>query len=394
MLTVEQLNRVTMAAMYDEPPKAYGLPNTDEVRDAIDETRAWLDANPGVAIDMVNEWPEASDELMNALYRDPPEVKAAGGVDRNRGGAEELREYWVRGEGAAKIQWGTPGDFKRCVALLEEHMPGRAEGYCANRHHDAVGSWPGDHKELNYTPVETKREFTTAQRERRAESGSALPDGSFPISNREDLANAIQAYGRAKDKEKARRHIIARARALNAVSMLPDSWDVEKSTPCKGCGETKAKDEFQAAGSKPKFDEEAHPRHGSGGPTGGRFKEKDAGEEGGQDNKELDQRGTRPHPGTGGPDDGWWHPQGHDPRAAASPPQNDGRDRVGDRPATPTGISQAVARLGRRRPGTDAVLHRRHDRGRPLPGSAGTVKAAVREMRDGLKDDDEKKDEE
>ena len=67
----------------------------------------------------------------------------AGGPDRNRGGAEKLRRYWTHGAGAAKIAWGTPGDFKRCVALLEEHMPGRAEGYCANRHKEATGGWPG-----------------------------------------------------------------------------------------------------------------------------------------------------------------------------------------------------------------------------------------------------------
>lgn len=74
------------------------------------------------------------------------DIKAAeGGADRNRGQAERLRRYWERGEGAAKIGWGTPGDFDRCVALLEEHMPGRAKGYCNLRHHGATGEWPGEH---------------------------------------------------------------------------------------------------------------------------------------------------------------------------------------------------------------------------------------------------------
>lgn len=74
-----------------------------------------------------------------------PEVKAEGGADRNQGNAEELREYWVRGEGAAKIRWGTPGDFRRCVRQLSKHMtPENAKGYCANRHKEATGMWPGD----------------------------------------------------------------------------------------------------------------------------------------------------------------------------------------------------------------------------------------------------------
>ena len=70
------------------------------------------------------------------------EVKA-GGIDRNRGNAEQLRRYWTHGEGAQKIRWGVPGDFKRCVALVSKHMPGRAEGYCALRHKEATGGWPG-----------------------------------------------------------------------------------------------------------------------------------------------------------------------------------------------------------------------------------------------------------
>ena len=62
------------------------------------------------------------------------------------GDAERLRAYWLRGEGAIKIAWGTPGDFTRCVALLDKHMPGQAEGYCANLHHAATGMWPGDRR--------------------------------------------------------------------------------------------------------------------------------------------------------------------------------------------------------------------------------------------------------
>lgn len=73
-----------------------------------------------------------------------------------------------------------------------------------------------------------KREFDAAARRRAAESGVAMPDGSFPIANRNDLANAIQSIGRASDYDKAKRHIISRARALNAISMLPEDWGVKK----------------------------------------------------------------------------------------------------------------------------------------------------------------------
>lgn len=70
---------------------------------------------------------------------------AAGGLDRNRGNAEKLRRYWTRGEGAAKIRWGTPGDWKRCVKHLAKYLGPRAKGYCQLRHKDALGYYTATH---------------------------------------------------------------------------------------------------------------------------------------------------------------------------------------------------------------------------------------------------------
>ncbi|MER6830958.1 2'-5' RNA ligase family protein [Streptosporangium sp. NPDC000563] len=76
-----------------------------------------------------------------------------GGADRNRGNAEDLRHWFVRGEGAARIVWGTPGDFDRCVAIASKHMTSeQAKGYCNLRHHEATGTYPGQgHKADPYT---------------------------------------------------------------------------------------------------------------------------------------------------------------------------------------------------------------------------------------------------
>ncbi|MEU1355301.1 2'-5' RNA ligase family protein [Streptomyces cinnamoneus] len=74
------------------------------------------------------------------------EAKAAGGLDKNRGDAEQLRHWYVRGEGAAQIAWGTAGDFDRCVTIAGRHMsPDKAKGYCNLRHHDATGAYPATH---------------------------------------------------------------------------------------------------------------------------------------------------------------------------------------------------------------------------------------------------------
>lgn len=63
------------------------------------------------------------------------------------------------------------------------------------------------------------------QPEKVADGGGALSDGSFPIKKAADLDGAVKAYDRAKDKEVAKAHIIARAKALSATDKLPTDWE-------------------------------------------------------------------------------------------------------------------------------------------------------------------------
>lgn len=59
------------------------------------------------------------------------------------GGGHNLRNYWVRGEGAAKIRWGTDGSFARCVAQLSSEVK-NPQGLCAEYHKAATGEWPAE----------------------------------------------------------------------------------------------------------------------------------------------------------------------------------------------------------------------------------------------------------
>ncbi len=74
-----------------------------------------------------------------------------------------------------------------------------------------------------------KRTFTSDERKRLASRGQAESDGSYPIANKGDLKNAVQAFGRSKNKGKTKAHIISRAKALGATSMLPEGWNVSKA---------------------------------------------------------------------------------------------------------------------------------------------------------------------
>ena len=91
---------------------------------------------------------------------------SAGGLDRNRGNAESLRRYWTSGKGAAKIRWGTPGDWTRCVRQLSKYMGVRAKGYCQLRHKEATGVYtgsrlnPGENSSSYSTMFASEEEFT------------------------------------------------------------------------------------------------------------------------------------------------------------------------------------------------------------------------------------------
>lgn len=61
----------------------------------------------------------------------------------SRGNAETLRRYWSTGKGAAKIRWGTPGDWTRCNRLLSKYMGARAKGYCQLLHKRNTGVYTG-----------------------------------------------------------------------------------------------------------------------------------------------------------------------------------------------------------------------------------------------------------
>lgn len=64
---------------------------------------------------------------------------------KNRGNAATLRRYWESGPGAARVRWGQPGDWSRCVRQVSRFMGGRAKGYCQLRHIAATGTTTSAH---------------------------------------------------------------------------------------------------------------------------------------------------------------------------------------------------------------------------------------------------------
>lgn len=101
-----------------------------------------------------------------------------------------------------------------------------------------------------------KRDFSDEKRQELADKGHAMPDGSFPIENKEDLKNAVAAFGRAKDPAAAKAHIIARAKALSCTDELPKDW-VDSTKKSEGGDDDAEKDAAGAAlAAKKKKEEE------------------------------------------------------------------------------------------------------------------------------------------
>lgn len=71
-------------------------------------------------------------------------MASTGGTERHPADTERLMEYWAHGPGSAKLQWGTPGDYDRCLVALGKYVPPQeVHGLCQNLHIRATGAPAG-----------------------------------------------------------------------------------------------------------------------------------------------------------------------------------------------------------------------------------------------------------
>lgn len=109
-----------------------------------DPGRRWARSILG---DVEKSMSEEDDEIDLILTMDDEDLRLFeqyADVMEKRGNPEALRDYW-RGGGKGKISWGAGGDFTSCVAAVGKYMTSeQAKGYCAIRHREVTGMWPGD----------------------------------------------------------------------------------------------------------------------------------------------------------------------------------------------------------------------------------------------------------
>lgn len=126
----------------------------------------------------------------------------------------QLKRYWLLGEGAAKIRWGTPGSFERCVRNLRDDFPQDTEGLCANLYHEATGKWPGADNASEHTSAMIALVPTEADAARLAlsEEGSEAAD---------QLHLTLFYLGEAADWSEASQADLVRRMRIHAESLRP-----------------------------------------------------------------------------------------------------------------------------------------------------------------------------
>jgi DNA-binding ferritin-like protein len=93
----------------------------------------------------------------------------------------------------------------------------------------AMISSGAEHNFEAFSALTELAKFTKEEREELAKEGKAMPDGSYPIRNEEDLKNAVSTYGLGKSAKKdIRAHIIKRAKELNKEDLIPENWMSKK----------------------------------------------------------------------------------------------------------------------------------------------------------------------
>lgn len=139
------------------------------------------------------------DQLIPLADIAPGKTEDGPGWLTNYEDTDRLRDWWASAESG--VQWGVPGDFNRCRAKAAEYVkPQYVSGFCANRHYDALGKWPGremsaaDTLQLTEAPAEVLNLVASAAYATKAPAEwftMEEPDGPCPLTITEDG----QVYG-------------------------------------------------------------------------------------------------------------------------------------------------------------------------------------------------------
>lgn len=140
---MQRKNGIRVVGVAEARPEAPGQSAMDSwERKRLDDLEATAREQHGPD---ESQWPAALLKNIKGLrkQRDAATMARMAGSDVFRMPGD-LADYWIRGEGAAKIRWCTEGAFERARRALAEHVPAHMlDGTVANLYKRACGKWPG-----------------------------------------------------------------------------------------------------------------------------------------------------------------------------------------------------------------------------------------------------------
>lgn len=158
------------------------------------------------------------------------------------GPGHQLRDYWVRGPGAAKIRWGTEGDGTRCIRHLSKYVKD-AGGLCQEYHRMATGKSMHPHPGRATESGDTEAFSAASNDDSRKPYGDVKyadpgyqEDGKkrYPIDTDEHIRAAWSYINQESNAAKYTAQQLAKVKARIQRAMKSIGADVTASADC-GC---------------------------------------------------------------------------------------------------------------------------------------------------------------
>lgn len=176
--------------------------------DSVDGRLGDDSSMPVIRVDMpISELIPASKDFADKYVQ--PKSVAVAALLAAQGDPQPLRDWFNEGADG-QIQWGESGSFEACVRIAGDHMDEeQAKGFCAERHHDATGHWPGEKKAAMAAAAASElrsvaQELAIGQR-RFGESPGKLMSALLKAAAQVDRGDDKKARGHLADAVKAAR---------------------------------------------------------------------------------------------------------------------------------------------------------------------------------------------
>lgn len=196
-------------------------------------------------------WGPWDDEVKGASVAEATGGRVTSGRHGNQGNIKPIMRWFEHGEGAAKIRWGTKGDFMRCVHIAEKHMtPENARGFCNRRHMQVLGHPPGQGPHLGVPKIHKKglgMDETPEEAEAALAADLGLDDEPEPVAIGDVERKAIELLMGAFDDD-------VEFKAADYVDCLACGGALDDAAVCTEC-----KAVFDEKGLR-KWIERLHPR--------------------------------------------------------------------------------------------------------------------------------------